>query len=68
MNQRIKELMKEAGTDVSGKWMNIDNVEKYTELLIKECSGVLLKWKNEPFPFDEDVAASLIKEHFDIKS
>ena len=32
MNDRIKELIKQVGTDVSGKWMNVDNVEK--ELLI----------------------------------
>jgi len=67
MNERIKQLITEAGTDVSGKWMNVDHVEKYTELVVNELASVLLEWRQEPFPFDEEVAASLIKEHFDIK-
>jgi len=34
MHKRFNELMKEAGTDVSGKWMGIDNSEKFAELII----------------------------------
>jgi hypothetical protein len=41
--------------------------QKFTELIVKECADVLLKWKGEPFPFDEDLAASLIKEHFGVE-
>jgi hypothetical protein len=41
--------------------------QKFAELIVKECAEVLLKWKNEPFPFDEDMAVSLIKEHFGVK-
>ena len=37
MSERIKELIKEVGTDVSGKWMNIDNTEKLAESIVKEC-------------------------------
>jgi hypothetical protein len=25
-----------------------------------------MKWKREPFPFDEDVAVRLLKEHFGV--
>jgi hypothetical protein len=38
---RIKTLMREAGTDVSGKWMGIDNAEKFAELIVKECIEVV---------------------------
>ncbi len=41
--------------------------EKFAELIVRECADVLLKWKGEPFPFDEDLAASLIKEHFGVE-
>ena len=34
---RIKELVNKVGTDVSGKWMGIDNVEMFAELIIAEC-------------------------------
>ena len=37
MNERIKKLIKEVGTDVSGKWMNVDNTEKLAESIVKEC-------------------------------
>jgi hypothetical protein len=43
------------------------DLEKFAELIVKECASVLLKWKGEPFPFDENLAASLIKEHFGVK-
>jgi len=44
-----------------------DGLQKFAELIVRECAHVLLQWKNEPFPFDEDVAVSLIKEHFGVK-
>jgi hypothetical protein len=34
MNEKIQDLMKQAGTDVSGKWMSIDNAEKFAQLVI----------------------------------
>ena len=37
MSERIKELIKQVGTDVSGKWMNVDNAEKLAELIVQEC-------------------------------
>ncbi len=42
--------------------------EKFAELIVRECADVLLAWKDEPFPFDEDLAARLIKEHFGVKN
>jgi hypothetical protein len=40
MSERIKELIKQVGTDVSGKWMNVDDSEKFAELIVKECVEV----------------------------
>lgn len=65
--QLIKDLMTKAGTDTSGKWMSVDNTEKFVELIIAECATVISEWKHEPFPFDEDVSIRLIKGHFGIK-
>jgi hypothetical protein len=37
MNEQIKELMKQAGTDSSGKWMGVEHAEKFAELIVREC-------------------------------
>ena len=42
MNERIEELIKEVGTDVSGKWMGVDNVKIFADLLIQECVQTLV--------------------------
>jgi len=41
MSELIKELIKQVGTDVSGKWMNVDNSEKFAELIVRECMSNL---------------------------
>ena len=41
MNDRIKELMAQAGTDTSGKWMSVDNAEKLAELILEDCREVI---------------------------
>ena len=37
---RIRELMLEAGTDISGKWMGVDHAEKFVQLIVKECMDI----------------------------
>ena len=37
MNQQIQELMAQAGTDSSGKWMGVEHAEKFAELIVQEC-------------------------------
>jgi hypothetical protein len=69
MNERIKELAEQANSqhdnffDLNYKELDVF-LEKFAELLIKECSKVIETWKKEPFPFDEDLAVQLIHEHF----
>lgn len=65
MNDRIKQLASQCW-DLRMDGQHFDQ-EKFAELIVRECVEVLLKWKGEPFPFDEDLAASLIKEHFGVK-
>jgi hypothetical protein len=42
MNERIKNLMQEAGTDTSGKWMGVDHAEKFAQLIVEECARACL--------------------------
>jgi hypothetical protein len=38
MNDLIQEYMLLAGTDTSGKWMSVDNAEKFAELIVRRCA------------------------------
>jgi hypothetical protein len=38
MSERIRELMKQAGTDTSGKWMGVEHAGKLVELVAKQCA------------------------------
>lgn len=75
MKDKTKELIETAidktvpytYTTLSNKEV-VKIMECLTELVVKECCDVLLKWEVEPFPFDEKLAVSIIKEHFEVKS
>ena len=43
MNERIRELIKQAGSDTSGKWLGLDHAEKLVELVVLECADVVEK-------------------------
>ena len=70
MNPQIEKLAEQCGfrsnPDVYDRNQSFD-IPKFAELIVQECADVILKWKGEPFPFDEDLAVSLIKEHFGVK-
>lgn len=82
MNEQIRErLIREAGfhfrPSIENTVPGIDwncgaygydqCVDRLIELVAKECIEELLKWKTEPFPFDEDIAVRIIKEHFGVR-
>ena len=69
MNNRIKELIKVVGTDVSGKWMNVDNAEKFAELIVKECAEIV-RIQNEQFMENEShygVVSTDVLKHFGLE-
>lgn len=47
MNQKINELMIQAGTDSSGKWMSVDNAEKFARLVIEQYNKELKESRRE---------------------
>lgn len=59
MSDNLKELIKQVETDVSGKWMNVDNSEKLAELIVLKCAEIADT--AEPF-----LASDLIKKHFGV--
>ena len=69
MNDQIKELFEQAGTDVSGKWMSVDNAEKFALLIVRECCRVVDIWSDE-VPCSEGYdkfTVGKLKEHFGVK-
>ena len=82
MNERIKQLAKQAfiyscefarDTDYSphNPYNGLIEKERYdtkfAELIVTECAGQLIKWKDEPFPYDPEFGARLIKQHFRVE-
>ena len=64
MREQVKELMRQAGTDTSGKWMSIDNLEKYTELIVLQCVHVV-DTLNEAYDAPS-TAGKMLKQYFGI--
>jgi hypothetical protein len=59
---RIRELMKKAGTDTSGKWMGVEHAEKFAELIVREC----MKESMDEIVSDDEIAQEkdpLIREY-----
>ena len=73
MNDRIKLLADEAAkfsailalpTGESGDKLF---VEKFAQLIVRECASELIRWKDEPFPYDPEFGAKLIRKHFGVE-
>ena len=69
MNERIKELMKEANKDITlGKpfWPALEEFsEKFAELIVAECGVALSPMLRDQI--SRGKAFDLIKEHFGVK-
>ena len=75
MNERIKELMKQAGTDSSGKWMGLEHAEKFAQLIVQECARLCEHESNDDEHDQYDMGMSVkakniktaIKQHFGVE-
>lgn len=72
MNERIKELMKQAGTDSSGKWMGVEHAEKLAELILIEVTDILSTYRGKmvfedgaEYNYQHPIIA--IRKHFGVK-
>ena len=65
MNERIKELMQQAGTDCSGKWMGMNHAEKFAELIVGECVVIVADAVDHREPASTYVGK--IKQHFGVE-
>ena len=69
MNERIKQLWEEAAKTTQGdSWEEQTKfMEKFAELIVQECASELIRWKDEPFPYDPEFGAKLIRKHFGVE-
>ena len=71
MNERIKELIKQATTIEEHKWgVSYDNFdkEKFAELIVRECAKVCRDQPNVyALKADRDNCAIAIEEHFGVE-
>ena len=71
MNKRLREFEKESKLEIFGlgakRHIWEAALEKYAELIVQECANELIKWKDEPFPYDPEFGARLIKQHFGVE-
>ena len=82
MNERIRKLADEAdeytkqtvhyyqgqfnGLTWEGKIKQTRDT-KFAELIVRECASELIRWKDEPFPYDPEFGAKLIRKHFGVE-
>jgi len=66
MNKRIQELMKQAGTDTSGKWMGVEHAEKFAELIVLECAKIADEGCGSAC-FGLGINGAMLKEHFGVE-
>lgn len=70
MKQLIQDLMAQAGTDTSGKWMSVDNAERFAELIVRQMLEIT-DAHTEVFQADRDRALiehikQSVKQHFGV--
>ena len=71
MNERLEDLMYRAGLTAQGCWDSMDQydreaIEKFAELIVKECEQVSLKHSHR----NDDMGAIIAKqivEHFGVE-
>lgn len=63
----IDHIKEKIEKDVSGKWIRTDQLDVFAKLLVEDSIEQLRNWKKEPFPFDEEAAAWILKKHFGIE-
>ena len=73
MNERMTQLHVEAARYAKEQYpsdiveWSLCLSEKFAELIVRECASELIKWKDEPFPYDPEFGARLIKQHFGVE-
>lgn len=71
MNRVIEQLMKQAGTDSSGKWMGVEHAEKFAELIVRKCISEVammgvVHYENPDISWAVNLIIGNLKETFEL--
>jgi uncharacterized protein Yka (UPF0111/DUF47 family) len=61
----IENLKKKVNTDVSGKWIQVEELDKFADLIVRECSLALSPMLRDMVSRGQ--AFDLIKQHFGVE-
>jgi hypothetical protein len=61
METKLQNLVKQVGTDVSGKWIAVDKIDQLAESIVRECMEVVSKKCASP------TAYNALVEHFGVE-
>lgn len=64
MNENLKQIAIAAQVE---HCISHVRLEEFAALIVRECAAELIRWKDEPFPYDPEFGARLIKDHFGVK-
>lgn len=66
-NDKIRELIKQVGTDTGGKWISIDKAEELVKLVVAECYIAIENTKTHHVytTFDESLVKQTIRNSKD---
>ncbi len=67
MNQQVKNLIEQVGTDTSGKWINVDNAEKIVKLIAQECADLCDRFQSRDVGMQPAECAGAIRKMFGVK-
>jgi len=69
MNERIKELLAQTETDISGKWISIESAGRFAELIVRECAEVADQERPNYLGcgYVTKTKGRLIREHFGVE-
>ena len=67
MNERIKELAKEAGLIQYDTDSKMEDVEKFAELIVRECAGIACQYDEPKMSGPGVIIASRIEQHFGVE-
>ena len=66
MSEQIGKIINTVGTDCSGKWMSTGDVNKFAELIVRECYELFeIEWGEEKLTGNE--VSRILKKHFGVE-
>jgi hypothetical protein len=72
METKLQDLVKQVGTDVSGKWIAVDRIDQLANLIVRECiltiqMGITRDGHNTEKYLRSMKHIKQIKEHFGVE-